>query len=98
MEFDQPIHGLGSAVGGAAGVEVGQEGVLPLLQRPAEAGDFGDGAGREAVDDLFGELAALGRVGVGVGGADALGALPGGYCAQVEPVFRCVVSQCSGGW
>ena len=20
-----------------------------------------------------------------------------GYCAQVEPVFRCVVSQCSGG-
>ena len=21
-----------------------------------------------------------------------------GYCAQVEPVFRCVVSQCSGGW
>ena len=77
MELDEPVDCLGAAVAGAVGVEVGQERVLPLSQGSAEAGDLGDGAGREAVDDLLGELAALARVGVGVGGPNPLGALPG---------------------
>ena len=58
VELDEPVDCLGAAVAGAVGVEVGQERVLPLSQGSAEAVDLGDGAGREAVDDLLGELAA----------------------------------------
>ena len=59
MEFDQAVDALGATVAGASGVEVGQEGVLPLAQCAAESRDFGDGAGGEAGDYLLGELAAL---------------------------------------
>ena len=77
MELDEPVDALGPTVGGAAGVEVGQEGVFPLSEGAAESGDLGDRAGGEPVDDLLGNLAALGWVGVGVGGSNLLGALPG---------------------
>ena len=77
MEFDEPVDALGAAVAGAAGVEVGQEGVPPLLEGAAQLGDLGDGTRVEAGDDLFSELAASSGVGVGVRGANTLGALPG---------------------
>lgn len=73
MELDEPVDGLGATVGGSAGVEVGQERVLPLSEGAAEPGDFGDGAGGEVADDLFGELAALVGVGVGVRGPEPVG-------------------------
>jgi len=47
VEFAEAVDGFGAAVGGAAGVEVGQERSTPLFQSPAEAGDLGDRAGRE---------------------------------------------------
>ena len=77
MEFDQAIDGFGSAVVGAAGVEVAQERVAPLFQGASEAGDLGDRAAGEAGQDRFGQGPALGWcVGV-IDGPEALGALPG---------------------
>ena len=76
MEFDEAVDGFGAAVGGA-GVEVGQERLLPLAQGPAQAGDLGDRAGGESGEDALGDRASFGLVGVLVGGAQLLGALPG---------------------
>ena len=53
MELDEPVHGLGPTVAGAAGVEVGQEGVFPLFEGTTEAGDLGDRARGEGSDDLL---------------------------------------------
>lgn len=64
--FDEPVGVIGVAVG----VEVGQERVLPVCEGAAGPCGFGDGAGREAGDDLLSELAALAGVRVGVGGPD----------------------------
>ena len=47
LEFDQSVDHFGAAVGGAAGVEVGQERVSPSFQDRAEPFDFWDRAGRE---------------------------------------------------
>ena len=69
------IHKVGLRC--ASQVEVGQEGVPPLLEGAAQLGDLGDGTRGEAGDDLFSELAASSGVGVGVRGANTLGALPG---------------------
>jgi len=55
VEFDEAVDGFGAAVAGAVGGEVGQECLSPLFQGAAEAGDLGDGAGGERVDDLFGD-------------------------------------------
>lgn len=77
VELDQAVDALGATIAGAAGVEVGQEGVLPLLEGATKSGDLRDRARGKAGDDLLGDLAALGRVGVGVGGPHLLGALPG---------------------
>ena len=52
-EFDQSVDGLGAAVVGAAGGEVAEERVAPLVEGPAEAGDLGDRAGRERGEDLL---------------------------------------------
>ena len=52
VELNEAVDGFGAAVGGAGGVEVGQELAAPLLEGPAEAGDLRDRAGRKAVDDL----------------------------------------------
>jgi len=61
VEFDEPVDCSASDVGGAVGVEVGQERFLPLLEGAAEAGDLGDRAAREPVDNLDGEgLSGLG--------------------------------------
>lgn len=77
VEFDQAVTASGSAVVGAAGVEVAQERVAPLFQGASEAGDLGDRAAGEAGQDRFGQGPALGW-GVGViDGPEALGALPG---------------------
>lgn len=74
--WGQP-HGFGSAVVGAAGVEVAQERVAPLFQGFAEASDLWNRAAGEASQDGLGQRCALGW-GVGViDGPDALGALPG---------------------
>ena len=76
VEFDEPVDGFGSAVVGAAGGEVAQERVAPLVQGAAEAGDLGDRAGVECVDDLLGDPPPLGEVLLLVGGTQLLGALP----------------------
>ena len=76
MELDEAVDGLGAAVGGAAGVEVGQERLAPLLQGAPEASDLGDGAGRERDKDLLGDPPTGGEVAGLVGGAELLGAAP----------------------
>lgn len=43
--FDDTVDGFGGSVGGAMGVEVGQDRLLSGMQGPAEAGDF-SGSGR----------------------------------------------------
>jgi len=65
---------FGAAVAGPVGGEVGQERIAPALERAAEAGDLGDRAGREPLDDLDRDLLALGDVVVLVGRAELLGA------------------------
>ena len=86
VEFDQPVDGLGPAVVGAAGVEVGQERRLPLFQCASEPGDLGDGAGGEGVEDLGGDCPARCWCGLVVDRADLLGALPGDLDGDVVVV------------
>jgi hypothetical protein len=43
VEFDRAVDGFGAAVADAAGVEVGQERIAPVLQGRAEALIFGTG-------------------------------------------------------
>lgn len=62
-EFDDPVVGLGPAVGRAVGVEVGQECRSPAAQCLVEPGDLGDRAGRQGCDQLLGQLTT--RAGVG---------------------------------
>lgn len=76
VKFDESVHGFCAAVVGAVGVEVGQERFPPPFQRASEAGDFGDWAARERIEDLLGDLASLTSVGVAVRGAELLGAGP----------------------
>ena len=77
MELDEPVHGLGAAVAGPAGVEVAEVLGAPGLQGLPEPGDLGDGAGVEGVDDCGGDGQAGGVGVLVVGGADLLGAGPG---------------------
>jgi len=72
VQLDEPVDGLGAAVAGAVGVEVGQECRGPLLQGAAEAGDLGDRTGRQRRDELLGDLLAFGWPGVAVGQAQPL--------------------------
>ncbi len=62
MQLDESIDGFGASVVGAAGGEVRQERLTPLVQGPAEAGDLGDRAGRERGQDVLRDPAALGEV------------------------------------
>jgi hypothetical protein len=49
VQLDQSVDGLGAAIAGTAGVEVGEERAPPLLERWAEAVDLGIGqVGNEA--------------------------------------------------
>src|SRR5215213_440246 len=77
---DQPpatlTDGFGAAVADAVSVEVGQDLGLPGAQRAAEAGNFGNWTGVEAIQDLDRDLVAGGRGGV-VDGPQLLIALPG---------------------
>ena len=77
VEFDDAVHCFGAAVVRPAGGEVGQERGSPAAEGAAEAGDLGDRAGVECVDDLLRDLAALGEVLLVVGGTQLLRALPG---------------------
>ena len=77
MQLDDAVDGLGAAVVRAVGVEVGQERLPPAAQGASQAGDLGDRAGVERVQDLLGAATALGRVLRAVGGSEVLGAAPG---------------------
>lgn len=78
VEFDEPVHGFGAAVAGAACVEVAQELGAPGREGLAEAGDLGDRARVERGDDLLGDRLPGGVGVLVVGGADLLGSPPGG--------------------
>jgi hypothetical protein len=52
VELDDAVDRFGAAVVGPAGGEVGQELLLPGTQGATQAGDLGDRAGVERVDDL----------------------------------------------
>ena len=88
MELDEAVHGLGAAVGGAGGVEVGQELPAPLLEGSTEAGDLGDRAGGEGVEDLLRDCSSGGMAGLVVGGADLLGTQPGDFDLDVDLAVR----------
>jgi hypothetical protein len=77
VELDEPVHGFGAAVARAVGVEVAEEGLAPLLERAAEAGDLGDRTGRQARRDGLGEASSGGVAGLVEAGADLLGAVVG---------------------
>lgn len=69
MELDDAVDGLGAAVVGAVGAEVGQVRFAPAAQGSSEAGDLGDGAGVERGEDLLcSDPALLGVLGA-VGGS-----------------------------
>ena len=87
-EFDEPVDGLGAAVAGPACVPVRQERVGPLAEGAAEAGDLGDRAARERGEDLLGDLAAGGQVGMPVRVAQLLRALPGDLDLDVLLTMR----------
>ncbi|MEZ5085255.1 MAG: hypothetical protein R2722_03050 [Tessaracoccus sp.] len=75
VELDEPVDGLGAAVGGSAGVEVGQEGVPPLLEGAAQLIPGWDtwGSWRRLVQRVGG----FERVGWAYAARAMLGALPG---------------------
>jgi hypothetical protein len=60
----ESVDGFGAAVAGAAGVEVAEELAAPLSQGPSEAGDFGDRACGERVEDLDRDPSARGVAGL----------------------------------
>jgi hypothetical protein len=68
VEFDEAVDRFGAAVVRAAGVEVGQERLAPLLERLAESLDLRDRAGRQRREDFsrildtVGDYAAVGSV------------------------------------
>lgn len=75
--LDEQVDRLGRPVGGAGGVEVGQELGAPGPQRAAEAGDLGDWAAGQRLED--GERPPPAVLGVGrvIDRAQPLGGLPG---------------------
>jgi hypothetical protein len=77
MEFDHAVDGLGTAVVGPAGGEVGQELGLPGTQGAAEACDLGDGAGVESLDNLGRDGSSFGQALGVVGRPELLVAAPG---------------------
>ena len=79
MEFDESVGGFGAAVAGAVGVEVAEELAGPLFEGSAQAGDLGDGAAWQAVDDCLGQGSASGQGGLVIDGADLLGASVGQF-------------------
>jgi len=62
VEFDDAVDGLGPAVVGSAGGEVGQELLAPGSQGSAEPGDLGDRAGVERLEYGDGDLLAFAEV------------------------------------
>ena len=62
VELDDPVDGLGAAVVGAAGGEVGQELRRPGPECSAESGDLGDWAGVERLQHLRSDLVAVPEV------------------------------------
>ena len=74
--FDDQVDGLCTAVGDAAGVEVGEHLLPPGLEGAAEPSHLGDRARGEAGDDLLRGPSTFGGGGV-VDGAELLVALPG---------------------
>ena len=86
MEFDQAVDGFGAAVVGAAGVEVAQELAAPLSQGPSEAGDLGDRAAGERVEDLDRDPSARGVAGLVIDRAELLGAAVGDFDLDVALV------------
>lgn len=50
---------MGGRIGGAVGVEIGKDGVLPCRQASSEPGDFRDQAAREAGDNFCGNFPAV---------------------------------------
>ena len=76
VELDEPVDRLRPAVAGAAGVEVGQERLTPLLERLAQALDLRDRTGRERGEDLLRDPPALDHARGLVGRAELLGAQP----------------------
>jgi len=68
------------------GVEVAEELAAPLPQGPTEAGDFGDRARGEGVEDLLGDGSSGGVAVLVVGSPDLLGAGPGNFDLDVSLV------------
>ena len=77
VEFDEFVGRLGAAVVGAAGVEVGQERVAPLLQRLAQPLALRDRKRRQRADEVVGDAASLGWALRPVGRPQLLRAQPG---------------------
>jgi len=75
----ESVDGFGAAVAGAAGVEVAEELAAPLSQGPSEAGDFGDRACGERVEDLDRDPSARGVAGLVIDRAELLGAAVGDF-------------------
>ena len=73
MKFDEAVDGFGAAVVGAAGVEVAEELAAPLSQGASEAGDFGDRAAGEGVEDLDRDPSARGVAGLVIDRAELFG-------------------------
>jgi hypothetical protein len=81
--FDDQVDGFGTAVGDAAGIEVGEHLLPPSLEGAAEPSHFGDRARREAGDDLLREPPGFGGAGV-VDAAELLVALKKWLRAQPQ--------------
>lgn len=62
-----------------------RERVLPLSQGPARAGDFGDRAGGERDDDVFGQLATLGATGSTLGSVPTYSVVGALFCVPTAP-------------
>ena len=73
VEFDEAVGGFGAAVVRAAGIEVAEELDAPLLQGPSQAGDLGDWARGEGLEDLLGDGPTVRVAVLVVGGADYAG-------------------------
>ena len=61
VEFDEAVDGLGAAVAGTSGGEVGQERLPPLLECLAESLDLRDRAGRQRGKNFLRDPSALDR-------------------------------------
>ena len=75
----RPLTASVPAVVGAVAVEVAEELAAPLSRGASEAGDFGDRAAGEGVEDLDPDASARGVAGLVVGRADQLGAVVGDF-------------------